>query len=315
MNKLETIIYIVGPKRSWEFQAKNFKRIVVLVLLIFLGLGGTILYQQYIHLEEMENAQEKLHQETLKNAKLLALLNKIKQAGSSKTQGEEKSAFDLNKQQKLNEQQSILIEQQLKQIDELKGVLRQRERVVQQFQLEKQSTQEQIISLQNQLTESKDALKQTGNEKDRFEQQLTTSREEIDSLKKLLEQKKKATAKAAKTKNRTQKAGGSVNFDKGVVGVQNLKFGKQADTLTAEFRLTNLTAKVQRGRVGMYLISPQESKDRIAYGSGKTQSYQIRRYKVIKRNFTGISSGRQFRIIVWNQNKRIILDKVYSLSS
>ena len=40
---------------------------------------------------------------------------------------------DLSKQQKLNEQQSILIEQQRKELGDLKGVLTQRERVIQQI--------------------------------------------------------------------------------------------------------------------------------------------------------------------------------------
>ena len=52
MKKLETIIYIVGPKRSWEFQARHVKRIFLFILLVILGLGGTIGYQavSYTHL-------------------------------------------------------------------------------------------------------------------------------------------------------------------------------------------------------------------------------------------------------------------------
>ena len=54
MKKLETIIYIVGPKRSWEFQARHVKRIFLFILLVILGLGGTIGYQEYDHLQALK---------------------------------------------------------------------------------------------------------------------------------------------------------------------------------------------------------------------------------------------------------------------
>ena len=69
MSKLATVIYIVGPKRSWEFQAKHVKRVFLFVLLIFLGLGGTILFQQYNHLQQLAKSDEKFDQEKLKNEK------------------------------------------------------------------------------------------------------------------------------------------------------------------------------------------------------------------------------------------------------
>ena len=69
MKKLETIIYIVGPKRSWEFQARHVKRIFLFILLVILGLGGTIGYQEYDNLQALKKAVVKLDQENLKNEK------------------------------------------------------------------------------------------------------------------------------------------------------------------------------------------------------------------------------------------------------
>ena len=155
MSKLETVIYIVGPKRSWEFQAKHVKRIFLFILLIFLGLGLTILYLQYNHLGALRKSADQLDQETLKNEKLLALLAKIKEQGMDVNSSGITTDIDLMKQQKLNEQQLILIDQQRKELGELKGVLKQRERVVQQFQLEKQSTKDQVISLQEKLRKTR----------------------------------------------------------------------------------------------------------------------------------------------------------------
>ena len=77
MKKLETIIYIVGPKRSWEFQARHVKRIFLFILLVILGLGGTIGYQEYDHLQALKKADEKLDQENLKNEKGTEELNDI----------------------------------------------------------------------------------------------------------------------------------------------------------------------------------------------------------------------------------------------
>ena len=114
MKKLETIIYIVGPKRSWEFQARHVKRIFLFILLVILGLGGTIGYQEYDHLQALKKADEKLDQENLKNEKLLALIARIREEGMKDNPSVTTTDVDLSKQQKLNEQQSILIEQQRK---------------------------------------------------------------------------------------------------------------------------------------------------------------------------------------------------------
>ena len=116
MKKLETIIYIVGPKRSWEFQARHVKRIFLFILLVILGLGGTIGYQEYDHLQALKKADEKLDQENLKNEKLLALIARIREEGMKDNPSVTTTDVDLSKQQKLNEQQSILIEQQRKEL-------------------------------------------------------------------------------------------------------------------------------------------------------------------------------------------------------
>ena len=221
MKKLETIIYIVGPKRSWEFQARHVKRIFLFILLVILGLGGTIGYQEYDHLQALKKADEKLDQENLKNEKLLALIARIREEGMKDNPSVTTTDVDLSKQQKLNEQQSILIEQQRKELGDLKGVLTQRERVIQQFQLEKQSTKDQVIDLQEKLRVSQENFEQASLETQTTQQQVQDIQKELETAQKsLVELKKKNSVKPKIVES-------SAN-SKSVISVSNLKIARSA---------------------------------------------------------------------------------------
>ena len=306
MSKLETVIYIVGPKRSWEFQAKHVKRIFLFILLIFLGLGLTILYLQYNHLGALRKSADQLDQETLKNEKLLALLAKIKEQGMDANSNGITTDIDLMKQQKLNEQQLILIDQQRKELGELKGVLKQRERVVQQFQLEKQSTKDQVISLQEKLRKTREELQQTDAEKKTTIEQKKELQTELAQVKKLLDQKRQIEEK-------TKKDSKSTLVNNYVISTSNMKMKLSGTNLKASFRINNLTEQRQIGRVGVYLTSLVESAKTIPYGSGKTSSYSINRFKNIKKILSGYKKDQKIRIVVWNQKKETLLDEIHSL--
>ena len=306
MSKLETVIYIVGPKRSWEFQAKHVKRIFLFILLIFLGLGLTILYLQYNHLGALRKSADQLDQETLKNEKLLALLAKIKEQGMDANSSGITTDIDLMKQQKLNEQQLILIDQQRKELGELKGVLKQRERVVQQFQLEKQSTKDQVISLQEKLRKTREELQQTDAEKKTTIEQKKELQTDLAQVKKLLDQKRQIEEK-------TKKDSKSTLVNNYVISTSNMKMKLSGTKLNASFRINNLTEQRQIGRVGVYLTSLIESAKTIPYASGKTSSYSINRFKNIMKTLSGYKKDQKIRIVVWNQNKVILLDEIHSL--
>ena len=309
MSKLETVIYIVGPKRSWEFQAKHVKRIFLFVFLIFLGLGGTILFQQYNHLQELAKSDEKFDQETLKNEKLLALLAKIKEQGMYDNSNGTITDIDMLKQQKLNEQQSILIEQQRKELEELKGVLKQRETVVQQFQLEKQSTKDQIINLQEKLRRSNEELQQTDSEKKSSIERLNEIQIELVEAKKFLAEKGNNLIQAQKDIISKEKI---IKVNKYVIGTTNMKIKKRGNKLDVIFRINNLTEDRQTGRVGVYPISMGDSLKPVPYASGKTNSYSINRFKNISNVVKGYQKGQQIRVVVWNQNREVLLDEIFS---
>ena len=221
MKKLETIIYIVGPKRSWEFQARHVKRIFLFILLVILGLGGTIGYQEYDHLQALKKADEKLDQENLKNEKLLALIARIREEGMKDNPSVTTTDVDLSKQQKLNEQQSILIEQQRKELGDLKGVLTQRERVIQQFQLEKQSTKDQVIDLQEKLRVSQENFEQASLETQTTQQQVQDIQKELEIAQKSLDELKKKNSVKPKIVESSANS-------KSVISVSNLKIARSA---------------------------------------------------------------------------------------
>ena len=309
MKKLETIIYIVGPKRSWEFQARHVKRIFLFILLVILGLGGTIGYQEYDHLLALKKADEKLDQENLKNEKLLALIARIREEGMKDNPTVTTTDVDLSKQQKLNEQQSILIEQQRKELGDLKGVLTQRERVIQQFQLEKQSTKDQVIDLQEKLRVSQENFEQASLETKTTQQQVQEIQKELEIAQKSLDELKKKNSVKPKIVE-------SSDNSKSVISVSNLKIARSASNkINISLRINNNSKQRQSGRVGIYLSSNENAKKPMPYSAGKTQSFAIRRFKTIQRELVNNQSSKLVRVIVWNSKKDSILDQVFPISN
>ena len=307
MKKLETIIYIVGPKRSWEFQARHVKRIFLFILLVILGLGGTIGYQEYDNLQALKKADEKLDQENLKNEKLLALIARIREEGMKDNPSVTTTDVDLSKQQKLNEQQSILIEQQRKELGDLKGVLTQRERVIQQFQLEKQSTKDQVIDLQEKLRVTQENFEQASLETQTTQQQVQDIQKELEVAQKSLDELKKKNSEKSKIVK-------SSSNSKSVISVSNLKIVRSASKkINISLRINNNTKKRQSGRVGIYLSSNKNAKKPMPYSAGKTQSFAIRRFKTIQRELVNKQSSKLVRVIVWNSKKDTILDQVFPI--
>ena len=307
MKKLETIIYIVGPKRSWEFQARHVKRIFLFILLVILGLGGTIVYQEYDHLQALKKADEKLDQENLKTEKLLALIARIREEGMKDNPTVTTTDVDLSKQQKLNEQQSILIEQQRKELGDLKGVLTQRERVIQQFQLEKQSTKDQVIDLQEKLRVSQENFEQASLETQTTQQQVQDIQKELEVAQKSLDELKKKNSEKSKIVK-------SSSNSKSVISVSNLKIVRSASKkINISLRINNNSKKRQSGRVGIYLSSNKNAKKPMPYSAGKTQSFAIRRFKTIQRELVNNQSSKLVRVIVWNSKKDSILDQVFPI--
>ena len=307
MKKLETIIYIVGPKRSWEFQARHVKRIFLFILLVILGLGGTIGYQEYDHLQALKKADEKLDQENLKNEKLLALIARIREEGMKDNPTVTTTDVDLSKQQKLNEQQSILIEQQRKELGDLKGVLTQRERVIQQFQLEKQSTKDQVIDLQEKLRVSQENFEQASLETQTTQQQVQDIQKELEIAQKSLDELKKKNSVKPKIVESSANS-------KSVISVSNLKIVRSASNkINISLRINNNSKQRQSGRVGIYLSSNENAKKPMPYSAGKTQSFAIRRFKTIQRELVNNQSSKLVRVIVWNSKKDSILDQVFPI--
>ena len=214
---------------------------------------------------------------------------------------------DLSKQQKLNEQQSILIEQQRKELGDLKGVLTQRERVIQQFQLEKQSTKDQVIDLQEKLRVSQENFEQASLETQTTQQQVQDIQKELEIAQKSLDELKKKNSVKSKIVESSANS-------KSVISVSNLKIARSASNkINISLRINNNSKQRQSGRVGIYLSSNENAKKPMPYSAGKTQSFAIRRFKTIQRELVNNQSSKLVRVIVWNSKKDSILDQVFPI--
>ena len=143
MGRIETNFYVVGENRGLALLLKNFKFILWFLILIIAGLSATIAYLHFMRLQDQEQFKGQIKQEKIRSD---GLISKLKQTGQQDSEWEQQVLSQSSKQKKLNEQQASLIERQGTELSEMKSILEQREQVVQQFQLEKTSTQEQITT-------------------------------------------------------------------------------------------------------------------------------------------------------------------------
>ena len=142
---METNFYVVGDNRGTAFFLRNIKFFVWLLLTIIFALSIASAYLYYTHQLDQELLAVRIDQEKTRSNNLI---EKLKQTGKQDSEWEQQVLSQSSQQKKLNEQQASQLERQLNKINELNSILKQREQVVRQFQLEKTSTQEQINNLQ-----------------------------------------------------------------------------------------------------------------------------------------------------------------------
>jgi chromosome segregation ATPase len=216
---------------------------------------------------------------------------------------------------KLNEQQAALLERQRNELNELNSILKQREQVVRQFQLEKTSSQEQINnlqlkvrSLQQQLLSAQASLTESIAENEIVQAKIT----ELDAEKNKLELKLKkptqvaaiiAPVKKQKTKIRVNSA----------ISVEKLKINRNNSTVSINYNLTNNSNRLQLGRTGMYLSSKKNLEKDIQFRLENSTPFRIKRYRIISRNFSKVKTGSFVRILIWNDKKELIIDNAYPI--
>ena len=307
---MEPNFYVVGENKITSFFLRNFKFIIILLILIIICLSAAIAYLKYTHIKDLEIMNNNLERVKSRST---SLVEKLKENGQRDSKWEQQVLSQSSKQKKLNEQQASLIEKQAEEISELKSILKQREQVVQQFQSEKTSTQDQINNLQLRIRSLEQQLHST-------EVSLTESKTENENVRtKIGELENEIRKYELKEKKRIKKTAVSVKMIKSKsianppVTVERLKIDAVKGKVKVSFYLTNKSKKLEIGRAGMFLSSQKNLEKDIPVSIEKTIPYKIKRYRVIRRTFNKVKPGTLLRIIIWNAKNQPIVDEAYPI--
>jgi chromosome segregation ATPase len=309
---METNFYVVGDNRGTAFFLRNIKFFIWLLLSIIFALSITIAYLYFTRELDQELLTVRIQREKIRSENLV---NKLKKTGQQDSDWEQQVLSQSSQNKKLNEQQAALLERQRNELNELNSILKQREQVVRQFQLEKTSSQEQINnlqlkvrSLQQQLLSAQASLTESIAENEIVQAKIT----ELDAEKNKLELKlKKPTQVAAIIAPvKKQKTKIRVNSD---ISVEKLKINRNNSTVSINYNLTNNSNRLQLGRTGMYLSSKKNLEKDIQFRLENSTPFRIKRYRIISRNFSKVKTGSFVRILIWNDKKELIIDNAYPI--
>jgi DNA repair exonuclease SbcCD ATPase subunit len=245
-----------------------------------------------------------------------SLISKLKKSSQQDSEWEQQILSQSSKQKKLKEQQESLIDRQGKELSEIKSILDQREQVVQQFQLEKTSTQIQINnlqlkvrSLQQQLLSAQASLTESKNETENVQTKIS----ELETIINKVEQKNKKIKQKASSPVTAVKKRKPLNIDDPTITVEKLKITAKGTRVSVSYNLTNKSKKLQRGRTGMHLSSKKNLENEIQFRRQTSIPYKIKRYRVISRKFTKVKPGTFIRILIWNEKKELIFDEAHPI--
>ena len=298
---METNFFVIGENPRTAFFLRNIKFFLISLLVIIVGLSVAVAYLSKIKHEKTRSEN---------------LVKKLKQTGQKDELWEQQVLSQSSQQRKLNEQQASLLERQRRELSELNSILAQREQVVYQFQNEKTSTQEQInnlqlkvSSLQQELQITQNSLKESISENQNIQSKLL----KVNNEKKKLEQKKKKRKKIASTRVKAIKKTKSKNLANSIVSIEKLKIKYKSGYLSVNYNLTNKTNRLQMGRTGMYLSSKKNLEKDIPFRLKTSIPYKIKRYRIISRKFSKVKSGSYLRILIWNNEKQLLIDNAYPI--
>ena len=307
---MEPNFYVVGENKITSFFLRNFKFIIILLILIIICLSAAIAYLKYTHIKDLEIMNNNLERVKSRST---SLVEKLKENGHRDSKWEQQVLSQSSKQKKLNEQQASLIEKQAEEISELKSILKQREQVVQQFQSEKTSTQDQINNLQLRIRSLEQQLHST-------EVSLTESKTENENVRtKIGELENEIRKYELKEKKRIKKTAVSVKMIKSKsianppVTVERLKIDAVKGKVKVSFYLTNKSKKLEIGRAGMFLSSQKNLEKDIPLTIENSIPYKIKRYRVIRRTFSKVKPETLLRIMIWNAKNQPIVDQAYPI--
>ena len=310
---MEHNFFVVGENRVLAFLLNNIKYILWFLIIIIAALSGVIAFLHYTGIQNQEQFKLQIDQEKTRSN---SLISKLKKSSQQDSEWEQQILSQSSKQKKLKEQQESLIDRQGKELSEIKSILDQREQVVQQFQLEKTSTQIQINnlqlkvrSLQQQLLSAQASLTESKTETENVQtkiSELETVISKVEQKNKKIKQKASSPVKAVKKRN-------PLIIDDPTITVEKLKITARGTRVSVSYNLTNKSKKLQRGRTGMHLSSKKNLENEIQFRRQTSIPYKIKRYRVISRKFTKVKPGTFIRILIWNEKKELIFDEAHPI--
>ena len=310
---MEHNFFVVGENRVLAFLLNNIKYILWFLIIIIAALSGVIAFLHYTGIQNQEQFKLQIDQEKTRSN---SLISKLKKSSQQDSEWEQQILSQSSKQKKLKEQQESLIDRQGKELSEIKSILDQREQVVQQFQLEKTSTQIQINnlqlkvrSLQQQLLSAQASLTESKTENENVQtkiSELETVISKVEQKNKKIKQKASSPVKAVKKRN-------PLIIDDPTITVEKLKITAKGTRVSVSYNLTNKSKKLQRGRTGMHLSSKKNLENEIRFRRQTSIPYKIKRYRVISRKFTKVKPGSFIRILIWNEKKELIFDEAHPI--
>ena len=310
---MEHNFYVVGENRGLAFLLNNIKYILWFLIIIIAALSGVIAFLHYTGIQNQEQFKLQIDQEKTRSN---SLISKLKKSSQQDSEWELQILSQSSKQKKLKEQQESLIYQQGKELSEIKSILGQREQVVQQFQLEKKSTQVQINNLQlkvRSLKQQRLSEQASLTESKTVNEDVQTKISELEAvISKVEQQNKKIKQKASPPVTAVKKRKPLIK-DNSVITVEKLKITAKGTRVSVSYNLTNKSKKLQRGRTGMHLSSKKNLENEIQFRRQTSIPYKIKRYRVISRKFTKVKPGAFIRILIWNEKKELIFDEAHPI--
>ena len=310
---MEHNFFVVGENRVLAFLLNNIKYILWFLIIIIAALSGVIAFLHYTGIQNQEQFKLQIVQEKTRSN---SLISKLKKSSQQDSEWEQQILSQSSKQKKLKEQQESLIDRQGKELSEIKSILDQREQVVQQFQLEKTSTQIQINnlqlkvrSLQQQLLSTQASLTESKTENENVQTKIS----ELETVISKVEQKNKKIKQKASSPVTAVKKRKPLIIDDPTITVEKLKITAKGTRVSVSYNLTNKSKKLQRGRTGMHLSSKKNLENEIQFRRQTSIPYKIKRYRVISRKFTKVKPGTFIRILIWNEKKELIFDEAHPI--
>ena len=102
---MEPNFYIVGDNKITSFFLRNFKFIIILLILIIIGLSATIAYLKYIHIKDLEILNENLERVKSRST---SLVEKLRETGQRDSNWEQQVFSQSSKQKNLTNNRLLL---------------------------------------------------------------------------------------------------------------------------------------------------------------------------------------------------------------